>query len=108
MALDIRTVIKGNVAEITLSGELTAATRDQFLEELKAVAAYRPSDLVLRVRELKFLGSPGVRVLLLIKQQLMPQATIYVIAPQPGPRTVLVETVIHRSVTIQDEYPAVV
>jgi anti-anti-sigma factor len=105
MALDLTSVINGSVAEITLSGELDAASAPRFRQELEAVAAARPTDLVLRVRDLEYLASAGIRMLIFAKQKMGPGVTIYVIAPQEEVLDTLRRTGLQNSVVVQDEYP---
>jgi anti-anti-sigma factor len=101
MPLEIRTAI-----EITLSGDLDAASAPEFERALEAAAMSKPMVLVLRFRDLAYLSSRGVRALLYAKQRLMPpRSVIYVIAPPEGVRAVLEQTRLHQGLIIQEEYP---
>lgn len=108
MAFDMTIVQNGSVAEITLSGELDANSATRFRQELEALAATastKPTQFVLQMRELIYLASAGIRVLIVLKQQLFPGLAVCVVAPQPQVRETLHRTV-HRSFEILDVYPA--
>jgi anti-anti-sigma factor len=105
MAFDITTVVKGSVVEITMSGDLDAVAAPRFQRELESVADSKPSRLILLVRELAFLASYGVRMLILAKQKMGPGVAVYVIAPQEMVLATIQRTGMHHSVIIQDEYP---
>jgi anti-anti-sigma factor len=105
MALEITAVVTGQVAEITLAGELDASQVANFQRELEGVAARKPTELVLRLDRLTFMASAGIRMLIFTKQKMGPGVTVYVIAPQEGVRATILRTV-HGSFIIQDEYPA--
>jgi anti-anti-sigma factor len=106
MALEVTSSIRGDVAEITLSGELDAATAARFQQELERVAAGRPRHLVLRVRDLAFLASAGIRMLIFAKQKMGAPVAIYVIAPQAPVLETLRRTGMYASVIVQQEYLA--
>jgi anti-anti-sigma factor len=105
MALKITTVVTGQVAEMTLAGELDATQFKTFEKELEGVAASKPTELVLRLKDLTYLASAGIRMLLMTKQRLHWGGTVYVIAPQEGVRQVI-ERSVHGSFIIQNDYPA--
>jgi anti-anti-sigma factor len=107
MALNIAAIVKGEVAEITLSGSLDAAAAPQFQRELVKLAGSKLHNLVLRVRDLEYIASAGVRMLIFAKQKMGPGVDIYVIAPQQQVLDTLCRTGLHTSVIVQDEYPLV-
>src|SRR5262245_46596287 len=100
MLLDITTVINGEVAEITLAGELHAAVADRFQSEIERVAAGKPARLVLHVRELTYIASIFLRILLVAKQPRGAAMTIYMVAPQEPVLDTLRRTGLDRSVVI--------
>jgi anti-anti-sigma factor len=109
MALDIATMMNdsnGSVAEITLSGDLDAASAPRFRQELETVAASKPTALVLRVRDLVYIASAGIRTLIFAKQKMGPGVTVYLIAPQEQVLDTLQRTGLQNSVVVQDAYPA--
>ena len=70
MAFEMTRVVTGPVAEITLSGELDADSAHLFQKQLEATAAGKPTHLVLRMRELVYIASAGIRMLIFAKQRL--------------------------------------
>jgi anti-anti-sigma factor len=106
MAFNISRHSSGSVAEITLSGELDARGAQQFQRELEAVAASTPRRLVLYVRDLTYLASAGVRMLLFAKQKMGPAVDLYVIAPTEPVLDTLRRTGVYASLIIQEEYRA--
>jgi anti-anti-sigma factor len=106
MALEIVTVLKGQAAEITLTGELDAAGAPRFRQELEGVAAARPRRLVLFLRGLAYIASAGIRTLIFARQQMGPGVDIYAIAPQEQVLDTLRRTGLATSVVVQEEYAA--
>jgi anti-anti-sigma factor len=106
MVLEVATVVTGEVAEITLVGELRADTAPLFEEELKRVTPAKPRRLVLRVLGLTYMASIGVRMLLIARQKMGPGLDIYVIAPQEQVIDTMRRTGALPSVLVRDEYPA--
>jgi anti-anti-sigma factor len=104
MALSVACAMKGDVAEITLAGSLDASTAPLFEAELNKVAALNPRRLVLFVKELEFMASEGVRMLLFAKQKMRPNVDVYVIAPREEILTTLRRTGVLLSVIVQNEY----
>jgi anti-anti-sigma factor len=106
MAFEISTVLTGSVAEFTLSGALDKNAQDRFQHELDAAAVVKPTRLVLHMRDLDYLSSAGVRILLFAKQQLGRGLAIYMIAPQEQALDTLRRTGLFDNVIILDEYLA--
>jgi anti-anti-sigma factor len=105
MALEINVVVSPPVVEVTLVGYLDVAVAPKFQQELEGALAAKPTLLVLRVRELVYMASIGIRVMLRVLK-LNPGLAVYVIAPQELVLQTLQRTGLHQSVVIQDEYPA--
>jgi anti-sigma B factor antagonist len=61
--LDVHTETQGNAVRIALSGELDISTAPRVEEELRRVEEDRPSVIVLDLRELEFMDSTGLRVI---------------------------------------------
>lgn len=106
MALDITTVVADSVAVITLAGELDATSAPLFQRELEAVAVGRPSRLVLDVRELAYMASAGIRMLIFAKQRIGAGLAVYVVAPREPVLETLRRTGLHHSVLVVETYPA--
>jgi anti-anti-sigma factor len=105
MALTVTTNISDQATEITLAGELDAATAPLFQAELEKAAASKPRHLVLRVRNLEYMASAGVRMLIFAKQKLGRGVDVYVIAPQESVLETIRRTGLQNSLIVQDEYP---
>src|SRR4051794_9411340 len=61
--LDVKTETQGNAVRIALSGELDISTAPRVEEELRRVEEDRPAVIVLDLRELEFMDSTGLRVI---------------------------------------------
>jgi anti-anti-sigma factor len=107
MALSVFLEVNDDIAEITLSGELDASSASLFQAELERAAALKPKRLVLLVKDLEFMASAGIRMLIFGKQKLGPKVDVYVIEPQEAILDTLRRTGIIRSVIVQNEYSPV-
>ena len=99
--------IDDDIAKITLSGELDASTAPVFKEEVESIAGQDISKLVLLTKDLEYMSSAGLRVLIFSKQKMGADVQIYVVSPQEMVLDTLEKTGFHHSVTIVDEYAAV-
>jgi anti-anti-sigma factor len=104
MALDVTLTLTSSVAEVFLSGELDASTAPVFQATLEKAAVEKPRHLVLRVRDLVFMASAGVRMLIFAKQKMGAGVAVYVIAPQEQVLDTLRRTGLLHSVIVQQEY----
>jgi anti-anti-sigma factor len=107
MALSVVLEMNEDVAEITLKGELDATSAGLFQAELERAAASRPKRLVLLVKDLEFIASAGIRMLIFGKQKLGPKVDVYVIDPQEPILETLRRTGLLRSVIVQTEFSPV-
>jgi anti-anti-sigma factor len=106
--LQISSSREGTTATITLVGEVDAATASAFKAEIEKVAAGTPplTKLVLMTRELTFMASAGLRVLIFAKQKLGTSVGVYVVEPQEALLDTLKKTGFDRGVFIVDSVPA--
>ncbi len=104
MAIEITTSFTAGVAKLSLSGELDAAAAVRFKAEIEKALARSPSRVVLLVKDLSFMASAGLRVLVYIAQKMAPTPSIYIVSPQPAIVDTLQKTGFDRSVTIVSEY----
>lgn len=93
-----------NTAKIILSGELKASTAPTFKTEVEKAAATNPQRLVLVMKDLSYMASAGLRVLIFAKQKMGANVDIYIIAPQEMVMDTIKKTGFHHSVKIMDEY----
>ncbi len=99
--------INDNIAQITLSGELDASTAPIFQSKIESLAGQDINKLVLLTKELEYMSSAGLRVLIFSKQKMGAEVEIYIVSPQGMVLDTLEKTGFHHSVTIVDEYEAV-
>ena len=104
MAFDAALETGEDEARITLRGELDAASAPQFKELVEKASADGPQRLVLFVKELSFMASAGLRVLIFARQKMGADVVIYVVGAQGPVRNTLEMSGFHRSVVVQDEY----
>lgn len=93
-----------NTAKIILSGELKASTAPIFKTEVEKAAATNPERLVLVMKDLSYMASAGLRVLIFAKQKMGANVDIYIISPQEMVMDTIKKTGFHHSVKIMDEY----
>jgi len=104
MSFSVSSEITNDVAKFVLSGELDAGSAGVFRAEIEKVAAQRPKRLVLIVKDLAFMASAGLRVLIFAKQKLGTEVPIYIVSPQEPIVDTLQKTGFHHSVHIVPEY----
>jgi anti-anti-sigma factor len=104
MAFNAIADVTGDVARITLSGDLDASAAPLFRAEVDQAAAQGARRLVLLMQDLDYIASAGLRVLIFAKQKMGAQADIYVIGAQEQVLDTLTKTGFHQSVIIQDTY----
>jgi anti-anti-sigma factor len=104
MALSVVLTAHEDAAEIALAGELDASTAPLFQAELEKAAALKPGRLVLQLKDLDFMASAGIRMLLFAKQKMGPRVDVYVIAPQEPILETLRRTGFIHSVIVRNEY----
>lgn len=69
-------------AKITLSGELDASTAPTFKTEVENATASPVQRLVLDMKDLEYMASAGLRVLIYAKQKIGMDTDLYVVGPQ--------------------------
>ena len=104
MPFNVSSQITNDVAKFILSGELDASSAGTFRTEIEKVAAQKPKRLVLMVKDLAFMASAGLRVLIFAKQKLGADVPVYIVSPQEPIVDTLQKTGFHHSVHIVTEY----
>jgi anti-anti-sigma factor len=107
MAFSVTTTMNNGTAELTLFGELDASVAGEFKTAVEKAAAEKAQRLVLNMKDLEFMSSAGLRVLVFAKQKMGTHVDIYVIAAQDAVRDTIEMTGFHHSVIMQDEYKVV-
>jgi anti-anti-sigma factor len=105
MAFKVSSRVAGDVVSMTLVGELDAASAGVFKSEIDKAVGQSPRSLVLELKDLTFMASAGLRVLIYAKQKLGSSVSLYAVAPQEGIVTTLRMTGFDKSVYIVDQAP---
>jgi anti-anti-sigma factor len=100
-------IIKNGTVELSLSGELDASVANEFKAAVEQAALEKVTKLILNMKELEFMSSAGLRVLVFAKQKMGSNVDIYVIAAQEAVRDTIQMTGFDRSVILQDEFSAI-
>ncbi len=103
-SLDMMT---NGVAKITLTGELDASVAAGFRDQIQEAANLNARRLVLMVKDLSYMASAGLRVLIFAKQKLGSTVDVYVVEPQEAILETITMTGFAHSVIILDQYDAV-
>ena len=107
MAFDVSMEITDGTAEITLSGELDASVATTFKEKVEEAAAQEAKSLVLHLKDLDYMASAGIRVLVFAMQKMGSDVRIYAVAPQAQVRETFEMTGLQHSIQIQEKYSPV-
>ncbi len=109
MAFTSTLEISGQVARITLVGELDAAAAPTFRADIEKAAAENVRRLALLMGDLSYMASAGLRALVFAKQKMGAEADIYVIAAQASVNETLELTGFSNSVIALPAYdPSVI
>ena len=92
------------VAEISLSGQLSAANVTEFSDEMKSLVGKPIKRLVFYTQDLEYIASAGLRVIIFLKQKIGEQAEIYFIGGQEAVVEVLEMSGLDNFLRIQDSY----
>jgi anti-anti-sigma factor len=95
---------KNDVAIITMSGDLDAASAPQLKTYVEKAAAAAPKRLVLDMKELEFMASAGLRVIVFSKQKMGEAVDLYIAGAPEMVIDTLEKAGFHHSVIIVDEY----
>jgi anti-anti-sigma factor len=105
MGLQVMSEVTQGIAKITLIGEVDSASAGMFKDEVDKVALQSPKEIVFFMKDLNFMSSAGLRVIVFTKQKLGAEVPIYIVNPQEGIVDTLQKTGLHHSVFIVDSYP---
>lgn len=98
--------MRGNIALITLAGELDAATAPHFREKVEEAAAKKAQRLVMIMNDLEYMASAGLRVMIFAKQTLGPGADLYIVGAHDSVADTIEMTGFHQGVILRDSYDA--
>ena len=97
---------ENKVAKITLAGELDASVAAQFKAQVEEAAKQGAKRVVLLMKDLEYVSSAGIRVLIFAKQKMGKGVDVLVVEPQPQIKETLEMTGLQHSVEILDIYDA--
>src|SRR5579883_2970350 len=98
MPFNVTSELSDSTATITLSGDLDASAAPAFREQVEKASSQGARRLVLQVKQLDYIASAGLRVLVFAKQKMGAQADIYVIGAQDQVLDTLKKTGVANSV----------
>jgi len=104
MPLDASLSTENGISTITLSGELDGSSAPRFRDQVDQAFAPGTTRLVLQLKDLEYIASAGIRVLVYAKQKMGADVDIYVVAAQEQILDTLQKTGVDRSVHIVDSY----
>ncbi len=108
MAFSASLETRGNIGIITLAGEMDASTAPAFKEQVEKAHSGGAKKLVLMLKDLEYMSSAGLRVLIFVKQKMGVDADVYIIAPSETVADTLDKSGYGESVIILDSYDAAV
>lgn len=109
MAFESNMEMQGDIAKITLVGELDASVAQILRDRIEEAANKHAKKLVLMMATLDYMSSAGLRTLVFAKQKMGSSVTIYLVGTQPHVTEAIKQTGFHHSVTMLDNYdPAVI
>jgi anti-anti-sigma factor len=95
------------IAKVTLIGDLDASAAPLFKAEVERVALDSTKRLVLLMKELNYIASAGIRVLVFAKQKMGATVDIYVVAPQDQILETFEMTGLQHSLVVMKRYDTV-
>jgi anti-anti-sigma factor len=98
--------VQDGVTTITLAGELDAKSAPEFREEIERSVSAATKRLVLMMKDLDYIASAGLRVLIFARQKMGPGVDIYVVGAQEQVQDTLDKTGFSRSVFSVESYDA--
>jgi anti-anti-sigma factor len=104
MALTITRSSSGTDQIITIAGELDGSSAPQLRDEVEKAAEEKPKRLVLMLKDLEYMSSAGIRVIVYAKQKMGTEVDIYVVAAQAPIADTLQKTGVDKSVYMVDKY----
>ncbi|GGK63327.1 hypothetical protein Sme01_05450 [Sphaerisporangium melleum] len=103
MPLSVSLSVDGDISVIELIGELDAHTAPEFHESIEKAAAHGTAIVEIRMHEVAYMASAGLRSLVFAQQKVVDGVTIRVVgASEPVSRTIRTAG-LDRSIVLADE-----
>jgi len=108
MAFESTLEMQGDIAKISLTGELDASVAQTLRDRIEEASNKKAKKLVLLLATLDYMSSAGLRTLVFAKQKMGAGVTIYVVGAQPQVVEPIRQTGFHHSVVMLDKYDVAV
>jgi anti-anti-sigma factor len=95
---------KDGVAKVELGGRLDATNAPALQEELKKLTGQNITSLVFLVKDLEYISSAGLRVIIFAKQKIGMHAKVYLIGAGETILNIIRMSGLDNFMTIQDTY----
>ena len=95
---------KDGIAKIELSGRLDATNSPALQEELKKLIGQTVNRLVFYAKDLEYISSAGLRVIIFAKQKIGVDAQVFLIGAQEAVLNVIRMSGLENFMVIQDKY----
>lgn len=95
---------ENDTVKVTLSGRLDATNAPALQEELKKLAGQPVKQLVFFVKDLEYISSAGLRVIIFAKQKIGVHSQVYFIQPQEAILGVIKMSGLDNFLHIQDSF----
>ncbi len=96
----------GDCVKVELVGRLDATNSEGLQNELKNFAGRKIAKLVFLAKELEYISSAGLRVIIFAKQKIGVEAHLYLIQPRDEILNVIRMSGLDSFITVQDSCPA--
>jgi anti-anti-sigma factor len=103
MSLTIKAEAK-KIATITLVGEVDSLSAREFQKAIESLASAAPDELLILAKDLAFISSAGLRVLIFAKQKMGTHLSVYIVGAQESVVETLKKTGLDNSLFIVDHY----
>jgi len=104
MDLQYKMELNDGIARVTLAGSLDATNAGNFQEELKKLIGQKISKIVFMVKDLTYIASAGLRVMIFAKQRIGADVQVYLVGAQEAVLDVVKMSGLDTFMTIQKEF----